>query len=197
MTTPALIIFIKNPEKGKVKTRLAKTVGDDKALAIYKALLAHTRQIALSVAGTRYLFYSHSIPPQDEWSSNDFQKLLQAEGDLGDKMTTAFETVFQQHQPVIIIGSDCASLTSVIIKKAFQQLEKHDFVIGPAMDGGYYLLGMKQFQYKVFENISWSTETVFQHTIDHITTLNRSYFLLPTLSDIDYEEDWNKYGWEI
>ena len=195
--TPALLIFIKNSEKGKVKTRLAKTVGDDTALAIYKALLAHTRQVALAVAGTRYLFYSQYIPPQDDWSATDFQKQLQAEGALGYKMTKAFETAFQQHQRVVIIGSDCASLTPAIITKAFQQLEKQDFVIGPAMDGGYYLLGMNQFQPRVFENIIWSTETVLQRTIDRITELKGSYFLLPTLSDIDYAEDWEKHRGEL
>ena len=196
-TKPALIIFTKNPEKGKVKTRLAKTVGDDKALAIYKSLLNHTRQIALSVDSTRYLFYSQYIPPQDDWSPTDFKKLLQAEGDLGYKMTHAFETVTQQHQRVVIIGSDCASLTTAIVETALEQLQHHDFVVGPAMDGGYYLLGMRSFQPSIFEHIAWSTETVFERTMEKITALKGTCFLLPTLSDIDYEEDWEKYGWDI
>ena len=170
----ALITVIKNPEKGKVKTRLAKTMGDDKALAIYKALLQHTRNITLAVDCTRYLFYSQYINQEDDWSTNDFQKLLQVEGNLGYKMATAFQIVFQKHQKVLIIGSDCASLTTEIIADSFKQLDHHDFVLGPAEDGGYYLLGMNSFQPSVFENIEWSTETVLQRTIENIKRINLS-----------------------
>ncbi len=193
----ALIIFIKNPEKGKVKTRLAKTIGDDKALAIYKALLEHTRHIALSVNCSLHLFYSGYINQNDNWSANDFKKQLQVQGDLGYKMASAFRSVFQHHQKVVIIGSDCASLTPSIVQEAFTQLDHHDFVIGPAEDGGYYLLGMSSFQPHVFNHIAWSTETVFQQTVEHVNQLNASFSLLPMLSDIDREEDWKKYGWEI
>jgi glycosyltransferase A (GT-A) superfamily protein (DUF2064 family) len=88
-------------------------------------------------------------------------------------------------------------LTSDILKEAFGLLNNHDFVIGPAQDGGYYLIGMNAFEPSVFENMEWSTETVFKKTIEKIKVLNKRYALLPTLSDIDYEEDWLKYGWEI
>ncbi|MEL6945483.1 MAG: TIGR04282 family arsenosugar biosynthesis glycosyltransferase, partial [Bacteroidota bacterium] len=98
---------------------------------------------------------------------------------------------------VIIIGSDCASLTTSIVKEAFVSLDAHDFVIGPAKDGGYYLLGMRTFQPSVFEDIEWSTEQVFANTIRNIKKLNASYALMPVLSDIDYWEDWLEYGWEL
>ena len=113
----ALILFIKNPEKGKVKTRLAKTVGDDQALAIYKALLEHTRTLTLPVDATRFLFYSNQINQEDNWSSKNFQKEVQNNGDLGDRMKAAFAKAFEQHDQVLIIGSDCASLTSEILKR--------------------------------------------------------------------------------
>ena len=87
------------------------------------------------------------------------------------------------------------SLTVEIVQNAFQKLETHDFVIGPADDGGYYLLGMRTFVPTVFDNVVWSTEQVFPKTIENIQQLNQTYALLPTLSDIDYEEDWKKYGW--
>jgi len=193
----ALIIFIKNPEKGKVKTRIAKTAGEEKALAIYISLMEHTHQIALSVNCSRHLFYSQRIQQEDNWSSKNFKKLVQAEGNLGHKMATAFKTAFQQHQKVVIIGSDCASLTPAIVEEAFKQLDNHDFVVGPTFDGGYYLLGMSSYQSSVFEDIEWSTESVFPRTIENIDGLEASYFLMPILSDIDYEEDWDKYGWEL
>lgn len=193
----ALIVFIKNPEIGKVKTRLAKTVGDEKALAVYKALMEHTRKIAEALPVNRRLFYSQYINKSDNWSPEKFQKDLQIEADLGDKMATAFHTVFKENEKVVIIGSDCASLTPEIVQTAFDKLDEFPFVIGPAMDGGYYLLGMNQFTPEVFSNIEWSTETVCSTTIERINSLDKTYFLLPELSDIDYEEDWVKYGWDL
>jgi len=192
----ALLIFIKNPMLGKAKTRLAATVGDEEALRIYKELLRHTREVTTAVDAQRYLFYCHFIDINDDWKANDFQKRLQINGDLGSKMADGFRTVFQaHHQKVVIVGSDCASLTPEIVRQAFVQLDSTDFVIGPADDGGYYLLGMKTLTEQVFQNIEWSTEQVFSSTVKIINALNKTYSLLPTLSDIDYEEDWKKYGW--
>ncbi len=192
----ALLIFIKNPIKGQAKTRLAATVGDEEALRIYKELLRHTRQIAQKTTTQRYLFYSHFIDNNDEWSNDSFNKKLQIDGDLGQKMAAGFQEAFNnQLEKVIIIGSDCASLTTDIVENAFKALEKTDFVIGPAEDGGYYLLGMRIFSPSLFENIEWSTPQVFTQTINRIKVLDNTYSLLPTLSDIDYEEDWKKYGW--
>jgi len=193
----ALIIFIKNPELGKVKTRLAKTVGKEKALAIYIALMEHTRKIAEALPVERYLFYSQEINKNDNWHPGKFKKALQVEADLGAKMATAFHTVFKENEKVVIIGSDCASLTPEIVQAAFDKLDKNPFVIGPAMDGGYYLLGMNQFSPEVFRDIEWSTDAVFPTTVQRIERMNQTYSLLPVLSDIDYEEDWVKYGWEL
>ena len=191
-----LLTFIKNPIKGKAKTRLAATVGDDEALRIYKELLKHTRQIATNIPVNRYLFYAFFIDKNDDWSNDDFQKFLQIDGGLGDKMKDGFQKVFADgNQKVIIIGSDCASLTPEIVLDAFQQLDNHDFVIGPADDGGYYLLGMNSFEPTVFDHVTWSTETVLSQTIANIKALNKNHALLTVLSDIDYEEDWKKHGW--
>lgn len=192
-----LIIFIKNPELGKVKTRLAATVGDEMALKIYGALLEHTRNIALALRVNRHLYYSQFIDPNDSWNANYFHKYLQSSGDLGQKMAQAFKSILNTHSKAIIIGSDCASLSPEIIDEAFVQLDNHDFVIGPATDGGYYLLGMKQLFLPVFEEVAWSTDQVFATTIERITAVNASYYLLPELSDIDYEEDWNQFGWPL
>lgn len=193
----ALIIFIKNPEKGKVKTRLAATVGDDQALRIYLELLRHTRHTASQTKASRFLYYSQHINEQDDWPNTGFHKRLQSGENLGRKMANAFREVLQHHSKAVIIGSDCASLNTAIVEEAFQLLDQYDFVMGPAMDGGYYLLGMRQFQAEVFEDIAWSTDQVGSDTLLKIDQLGKSYSLLPLLSDIDYEEDWEKYGWDI
>ena len=193
---PALIIFIKNPEKGKVKTRLAATVGDDEALRIYGELLKHTRQITEEIYGLdRYVFYSSFVDETDDWKVPHFYKKMQSSGGLGDKMSRAFQEVFESKSPVLIVGSDCASLTSEIILKAYEILKEKDFVIGPAVDGGYYLLGMKTFEPSVFEHIQWSTDQVFPQTKLNIKKLKKTVGLLPELSDIDREKDWKRWGW--
>lgn len=194
-TNTAVIVFIKNPELGKVKTRLAKSVGDDKALAIYMQLMEHTRLQMLGVEGVeRYVFYSSFVDEDDDWLPIDFKAKLQVEGDLGDKIKAAFREVFEVVDQAIIIGSDCAQLDSSHIQSAVDQLEKHDVVIGPTLDGGYYLLGMNGNYETLFEDINWSTETVLQETINKANQQTISVKLIDKLSDIDYIEDWEQYG---
>jgi rSAM/selenodomain-associated transferase 1 len=186
----ALIIFVKNPEKGKVKTRLAKTIGDEKALEAYQMMLAHTREIALQIDTERFLFYSQFVDEQDEWPNERFRKALQANRDLGGKMSEAFQKAFASGmERVVIIGSDCLDLRTKHVEEAFRSLETHDFVIGPAEDGGYYLLGMRKFTTTLFRDKQWSTEHVFPDTLADIKAMGASVHLLETLSDVDYEED--------
>lgn len=193
-----LLIFIKNPALGKVKTRIAETAGPERALQIYQALLRHTRALALSVAAERLLFYSDFVDNQDEWSAADFQKMTQQGDDLGERMRRAFEQAFALGATnAVVIGSDCASLDTSIISSAFDKLQEFPFIVGPATDGGYYMLGMNHYMPEVFNNIEWSTEQVFPTTLERIETLQKKYFLMPELPDIDYESDWEKYGWEI
>lgn len=199
MTNQAtLLIFIKNPELGKAKTRLAQTVGPERALQIYLALLGHTRTICQSVDARRMLFYSSYIDAADEWPAADFDKYLQSSGGLGQRMEEAFRIAFEEASgPVLIVGSDCAQLKADIITQAISALDTHDFVIGPAEDGGYYLLGMRTFRPEVLQGISWSTAEVLPQTKDIMEQMDSTVAYLPTLSDIDYEEDWEKHGWEI
>lgn len=195
---PALIIFIKNPKLGTAKTRIAKTTGDEKALRIYKELLKYTRQVSLEADVDRFLFYSSHIDENDQWSSADFNKRLQKDTpDLGDRMVAAFRQIFETNSPVLIIGSDCATLTKSHLAKAIEALKTNDFVIGPSTDGGYYLLGMSQFEPAVFNEIEWSTEQVLPTTLLKIKELEKKYRLLEPLTDIDTEADWEEFGWEI
>lgn len=192
-----IIIFIKNPVLGKVKTRLAATVGDEKALEIYQRLLDVTRKTVTKVNAKYHLFYSDVIDMDDDWDIQDFDKYLQQGNDLGERMSAAFRNIFSQNdssalQKVVIIGSDCPALTSDILEMAFTILGDSDVVVGPTFDGGYYLLGMKEYHPALFENISWSTDAVYQETNDKSRELQLNIADLPTLSDIDNEADWNK-----
>ena len=187
-----LIIFTKNPALGKVKTRLAQTIGDEKALLIYKHLLTHTATFCKDVNADKHAFYSNIIGDNEYFNSSTFKKLLQKGGDLGEKMKNAFIDGFSKgYKNIIVIGSDCYDLTTDDLNLAFNKLNSHDFVLGPALDGGYYLLGMNNPFYDVFENKTWSTEYVLSDTITDIKNASLNYFLMDKLSDIDYEEDLN------
>lgn len=185
-----LIIFYRNPELGKVKSRLADTVGEERALAIYLLMAAHTRQISLQVTVDRVVYYSQFIDTEDNWLNNDFQKRLQHGDDLGEKMKKAFEESFDSgYESVCIIGTDCLELTAEVLVRAFEILNDEDAVLGPAADGGYYLLGMNRFIPEVFDNKKWSTDSVCSDTIEDFKRLAHRYQLLPTLHDIDNEND--------
>ncbi|MDX5443614.1 MAG: TIGR04282 family arsenosugar biosynthesis glycosyltransferase [Hymenobacteraceae bacterium] len=199
MTTEnQLLIFVRNPELGKVKTRLAKTTGDQKALAVYKLLLEHTQKITQPVSAVKKVWYSDYINRQDIWPNTKFQKQLQPEGDLGCKMEAAFKQAFAGgFSKVMIIGSDCFELTTELLEQAFLALDSHDVVAGPAADGGYYLLGMKQLHLSFFRNKTWSTDLVLQQTLYDAAEQNLNVKLLPVLNDIDTEADLMASGIDI
>jgi len=190
----ALIIFAKKPELGKVKTRLAATIGNEQTLFIYQKLIEHTITVTKELSVDKIVFYSDSIVEKDNWDSGIYQKKLQSGNDLGDRMKNAFKSSFTAgYEKVVIIGTDCFELNETLINKAFERLNNYDAVIGPAKDGGYYLLGLKNFNPSLFENIEWSTDKVLKQTIEFSKQLNLSVFLLPELSDIDREDDLKKH----
>lgn len=190
----ALIIFARNPVRGKVKTRLAATMGDDKALSIYQSLLEHTVQITQRLPCDRYVFYADGISKNDVWSDDLYLKKNQEGNDLGQRMLHAFDTLFQQgYRKIIIIGTDCFELSSSILLDAFTALDEKQVVIGPSEDGGYYLLGMRQFFPFLFEEKAWSTDSVYSSTVQQLAMQNISYDLLPVLNDIDTEDDWKQH----
>jgi len=189
-----LLLLIRNPRLGKVKTRLARTVGDAEALHIYRILLEKTRQAALGVQAERWLFYSDFMETGDDWPETHFQKKVQSGGDLGDRMEQAFQQAFDAGAgKVLIIGSDCPGLTGLLLQEAFDRLDNADFVLGPTPDGGYYLLGMKDLDVSVFRGIVWSTDTVRTSTLEKIQAAGKTCSLLPELSDVDTEADWLTY----
>ncbi len=189
----ALIIFVKNPVLGRVKTRLAKTIGDEAALAAYLHLLEVTRDIAIGSISHKYVFYSDVIDHHDLWNGHGCTKMLQKGDDLGERMAHAFTTVLERHQHAVIIGSDCGDLTTEIIERAFTTLAETDVVVGPSFDGGYYLLGMNEMQPQLFGEIEWSTDEVFKTTLSRALEAGLSVTELIELTDIDHEADWLRY----
>ncbi len=190
MNTNALIIFVKNPLPGLVKTRLAKTIGETAAVIIYKQLLLHTQNVSTKCNADKYVFYGDFINQDDLWNNGGYQKFLQKGTGLGERMSNAFDDIFSKgYRKVIIIGSDCLEIATRHIDQAFDFLNDCDVVIGPAQDGGYYLLGMKKMYMQFFQNKSWSTGKLLPETLADISQLRLSYHLLPVLSDVDDEKD--------
>lgn len=192
MTQNHLIIFVKNPVAGQVKTRIARTVGDEKAVAVYRELLRHTQAITQPLPDRRIVYYGDFINPDDGW--NGYEKQLQrSPADLGERMLDAFRREFAAGAGrVVIIGSDCLALTSDHIRLAFDALSQTDIVIGPATDGGYYLLGMTQLHSFLFENMPWSQPELFQLTELAILQNGLTLKLLETLTDIDEWADYQR-----
>lgn len=188
-----LIIFVKNQVKGKVKTRLAETVGNEQALRIYKKLTDYTYSVADAVDADRQVWYSDFIAKYDVWDESEsvFAKKLQKGSGLGERMKGSFHQAFNEgYKRVVIIGSDCAGITEKIVSRAFNRLADHDLVIGPSKDGGYYLLGMNKLYRQLFDDIPWSTAGVFPQTLKTAKELNLAIHFLPELNDVDTEEDW-------
>lgn len=183
-----LLIFTRNPELGKCKTRLAKTVGDESALEIYKFLLKHTVEITENLEVDKAVYYSVKVRENDLWDENIYQKYKQNGADLGIRMKHAFEQGFKDgYENIIIIGSDMYDMSQEDLEQAFSELENSDVVIGPAEDGGYYLLGMSSLQAKVFSNKDWGKETVLEDTLADLKSV--SVKLLEERNDVDYFSD--------
>jgi uncharacterized protein len=202
-TEKAIIVFIKNPQLGKVKTRLAATVGNEKALEIYRSLMAHTENTCSKIDARRYIYYSEFVDNNDIWTNGMYEKLVQNESkDLGEKMFSAFTDTFHlKHTKTLIIGSDCLELTVDIINEAYSKLSDNDVVIGPAFDGGYYLIGFNfqtigesnnEVLTQVFLGKQWSHGEVCNEAIDACKSLGLTFAQLPTLTDIDEEKDYLK-----
>ena len=193
-----LIIFAREPVLGKVKTRLAKDIGEHAALDIYNYLLQHIFEITCELPVVKMVSYADDIPEIDIWDNNVYQKSLQQGNDLGEKMHNSFEKGFSQgFSNIILIGSDLYDLSQGDLEEAFRALENYPYVIGPAIDGGYYLIGMKQADEQIFKNKPWGTSRVFQDTVKDLCE-KEIYYLgyrndIDVVSDIKHIPDFQKY----
>lgn len=191
----ALIIFTKNAILGKVKTRLSKDLGELETLKFYQELMKMTRNECLQVEADIHLFYSTEIIQNDLWTHPKINKHVQLNSDnLGDRMIHAFDKMFQMgYCQVVIIGTDCPYLTGATINEAFNYLSNNELVIGPAKDGGFYLLGAKSQEILNFSNIAWSTNHVLSSFLENIARKSATVKLLNIMEDIDTMDDYKRY----
>ncbi len=191
----ALILFVKDPVPGQVKTRLAKAIGDQKASEVYRILLKNTLDISLPLACPKFVYYAEAVNEDDQWNVPGYIKKLQEGEDLGERMYNAFKDLFYLgFEKVLIIGSDCYDLKTEIIQEGFRQLNTKKVVIGPALDGGYYLLGMNALIPELFFDKAWSTDQLKDQTVNELRRMDISYSLLPELRDIDDLDDFLASG---
>lgn len=183
-----VIVFVKGGGPGEVKTRLAKSIGDEPAYAVYQDLLNITATETSLVNADKWIFYTGNFT-LDLWPDQPF---YQQEGkDLGERMADAFQKAFKAgYQQVILIGSDLPDLTQNLIEDAFNSLQRADVVFGPASDGGYYLIGLTKMHLLLFEHKPWSTSNLLQITREELQREKVGYVLLEELNDIDTDEDY-------
>lgn len=186
-----LLIFARYPELGRVKTRLAAGIGNEAALQVYRELLAHTQAVVAPLAAHKWLWLAEAGPAADRtdpWTG--YEPMPQPVGDLGHRMHSAFAHAFDQGATAtVIIGTDCPGLATAHLREAYAALETHDVVLGPATDGGYYLLGMKQLWPELFREKQWSTASVRADTLADAARLNLRVHQLPELRDVDTAAD--------
>jgi len=190
-----LVIFTRYPQPGHTKTRLIPELGPQGAAHLQRQMTEHTlRQVHVlqqrrSVKVTLQ-FAGGDRPAMERWLGQGWTYQPQREGDLGDRLIAAMEAAFQAGASrLVMIGIDCPGLSAELLEQAFATLDNSDGVLGPAADGGYYLIGMRSPYPALFENIAWSTDTVRAETLAIAHRLNLQFHLLPLLSDVDYPAD--------
>jgi uncharacterized protein len=183
-----LIIMTKYPELGRAKTRLIPALGPEGAADLHRRLGLHTvNQVRSYQPEIRYAGGSQDL--MRDWLG-DFDYVHQADGDLGDRMSHAFIEGFDQGcDRIVMIGTDCPAIDSALVDRAFEALNKTDVVFGPAIDGGYYLIGLQKHIPELFCNIAWSTDSVLQDSLKILDNLKIKSSLLKWLPDIDRPED--------
>lgn len=191
----AIIIMTRYPEPGRVKTRLIPALGDAGACLLHRKMVEHTMAtvrdfILVFPADIFVFFHGGSEKLMASWLGDEAAYLPQAAGSLGDKMKDAFLAVFNRgYETAMMMGTDCPAIDSPLLSQAFSFMDQADMVVGPAADGGYYLLGLKQVYDPLFKGISWGTVVVLTQTLLAARNENLKVSRLPELRDIDRPED--------
>lgn len=189
----AVLLFLKAPERGRVKTRLALTIGRDAALMIYKNFVRDTLAM-LKKSGRPVIVCFHPAHAENavaRWLPGDYLFWPQTGKDLGERMMTALARAFSEnYSRALLMGTDIPDLPESIIHEAFGALARHPAAMGPATDGGYYLVGFNRrgFSPRFFQDIAWSTPSVFSQTLRKMNAQRVSCHILPQWRDID---DWD------
>jgi hypothetical protein len=189
-----VILFVKLPEKGKVKSRLARDVGEGPALLLYECMVLDAIDM---LKRTKIPFRIFFDPPQElaalrSWLGKAYSLLPQTGIDLGERMELAFQLAFDEGaEEAVLIGTDIPALTASVVTDAFGAFKRYDAVIGPANDGGYYLIGFrkKSFTPSLFRTMTWSTDRVFEETLDRLRKAARTVLTLPEYVDVDTRDD--------
>ena len=190
-----LIVFVKAPRPAAVKTRLAESIGTEAACAAYRRLVETLLKQLRSLRAVELCFSPDDAAAEIKgWLEEDWNSSPQGGGDLGQRLQSAFERAFATGvKRAVIIGSDCPAVTAEDIYEAWNGLWTHDVVLGPATDGGYWLIGLRRLQPGLFHQIPWSTETVFGETMKRIRQAGLDVQLLRELSDVDTAHDWRAF----
>ena len=187
MTKDLLIVFVKNITLGKVKTRLAKTIGNQGAFEVYSELVKITEQATQNILSDKRIYFSDAVV-ETKWKNET--KDVQQGSDLGERMKNAFIKGFSDgYERIVLIGSDLPDISSKHIKNGFNSLHKVEVTFGPAEDGGYYLIGLSKLKACIFENKPWSKSHLLEETLTELKQQNIDFKLLETLNDIDTFED--------
>jgi rSAM/selenodomain-associated transferase 2/rSAM/selenodomain-associated transferase 1 len=195
-----IIVFTRFPEPGKTKTRLIPALGAEGAAHVQTQMTEHTlatiqefkqhQLAAYDAVSVDVRFAGGSYSLMQRWLGLQWQYTPQGDGDLGDRLRRAFQDAFEQGaRSVLAIGIDCPDITVSILTEAFHHLTSHDLVIGPADDGGYYLIGLSKLVPECFHDIDWGTETVRQSTLTIAAELTLTVAQLQVLSDVDRPDD--------
>jgi hypothetical protein len=190
-----LMIFVKAPRPGQVKTRLAQALGAEAASAVYRHLVERLLERLNGLWPVELCFTPEDARSEIEpWLRTGWTARAQSPGDLGRRLSVAFEAAFDQGVTrAVVIGSDCVEVEPHDIHLAWAELDAHDLVVGPAQDGGYWLIALRHPQPLLFEGIPWSTSRVLATTLARARSLRLPVKLLRTLGDIDTLEDWQRY----
>lgn len=190
-----LIVFTRYPEPGQTKTRLIPALGAVAAADLQRQmtehLLAQVQPLQMeSSCAVEIRFAGGTLGQMRQWLGDDWGYAPQGEGDLGDRMAAAVQAACQRGATqVVIVGTDCPDVDAALVRDAFAALQTHDVVLGPALDGGYYLIGLRQEQPALFRRIAWSTPAVLPTTVAIARQHNLAIAFLPTLSDVDHPAD--------
>lgn len=188
----AVLVFVRAPEAGRVKTRLAADIGGGAALRVYVRLAEHALAEARAAGAEVRVHFTPADAGERvrAWLGPGAAYLPQAEGDLGERMRAAFDAAFAAgFRRVVIIGSDLPGLSAGLLRRAFSLLDAGEAVLGPARDGGYWLLGLRRPVPEVFRGIAWSTPEVFEATVKRLREVGIEPALLETLADVDRAAD--------
>ena len=194
VNNPRLLFILKAPMVGMVKTRLAEEIGEVRALVVYQQMV----EFLFDRLAARWPFEIHFTPPEAEplmhaWLGCDHPYFPQVDGDLGQRMDAAVRAAFSRGgAPVILLGGDCPHVSPAVISEVAASLQNHDTVIGPAIDGGYYLLALKRLEAALFRDIAWSTDAVFTETLERIKAAGLTVGILNPLEDVDNLPSWTR-----